>query len=125
MMGDEYLTILIVEDDAIIGQSLRSCLRKAGYTVSDSVSNGEDALDAIRIKLPDLILMDIALDGGMDGISTAQEIRSQYDIPIVYLTAYADEETLTRAKGTDPYGYVLKPYEERILLVTLEMAFNK
>jgi len=66
MMGDEYLTILIVEDDAIIGQSLRSCLRKAGYTVSDSVSNGEDALDAIRIKLPDLILMDIALDGGMD-----------------------------------------------------------
>lgn len=124
-MGDDNLTILIVEDDAIIGQSLRSCLRKAGYMVSDSVSNGEDALDAIRIKLPDLILMDIALDGGMDGISTAQEIRSQYDIPIVYLTAYADEETLTRAKGTDPYGYVLKPYEERILLVTLEMAFNK
>ncbi len=124
-MGIAELAILIVEDDAIIGQSIRSCLRKAGYGVMDTVNTGRDALTAVLQQVPDLILMDIALDGEWDGITTAQYIREKHDVPIVYLTAYADEETLSRAKTTDPYGYVLKPFEERLLLVTLEMAFNK
>ncbi len=117
--------ILIVEDEAIIASVIAGALRKFGYDVIDILSTGESAVTAALQKLPDLILMDIRLQGDMDGISAAERIQEQADIPIIYLTAYADEPTLDRAKRTQPYGYIPKPFQEIELKTTIEMALYK
>jgi CheY-like chemotaxis protein len=122
-MTKEY--ILIAEDEGIVAIHLQSKLISLGYCVA-TVSSGEEALQSIRTKRPDLILMDIMLNGQIDGIETAAKIQQQFlPIPVVYLTAYADNDTLQRAKVTNPFGYILKPFEEGVLRSTIEMALYK
>jgi PAS domain S-box-containing protein len=117
--------ILVVEDERIIAEDIKSALFSFGYEVSDLLTSGEAAIEKIKVGKPDLIMMDIMLDGELDGIQTAEVIRSKYNIPIIYLTAYADEQTLSRAKLTTPYGYLLKPFEDRELRAAVEMTFYR
>jgi two-component system phosphate regulon sensor histidine kinase PhoR len=121
----EQARILIVEDESIVALDLQTSLGGLGYDVLLSVSSGEEAIASAERTHPDLILMDIMLDGEMDGIEAAGQIRKQFGIPVVFLTAYADEDTLRRAKITEPFGYLLKPFEERELHTTIEMALYK
>ncbi len=117
--------ILVVEDEIIVAIDLQHELNALGYRVTDIASSGQEAVKKAGQIRPDLVLMDIRLDGDMDGIEAAEQIRTNFDIPIVYLTAYADTDTLRRAKVTDPFGYIIKPYQERDLHVTIEMALYK
>ncbi|MDQ7783406.1 MAG: PAS domain S-box protein [Desulfomonilaceae bacterium] len=117
--------IVVVEDDVLIRKAQCGRLRKLGYEVVGSASTGDEAVAVARALHPDLVLMDIELGGSMDGIQAAAAIRSHLDVPIVYVTAYADEGILERAKPTDPFGYVVKPYGERELRTTIEMALYK
>ncbi|MFN2168660.1 MAG: ATP-binding protein, partial [Anaerolineae bacterium] len=117
--------ILIVEDDNIIALELADRLQELGYRVCGQVGFGEDAIAQAGKLRPDLVLMDIRLKGPMDGVEAAAEIRGRFDIPVVYLTAYADANTLQRAKVTEPYGYILKPFEERELHTAIEIGLYK
>ncbi|MBI4682151.1 MAG: PAS domain S-box protein [Nitrospirae bacterium] len=117
--------ILIVEDEAIIAKDLQWRLEGMGYDVPIVVASGADAINASDKYAPDLILMDIMLLGPMDGIETADRIRSNADIPVIYLTAYADEEVLERAKITEPFGYLLKPIGDRELHSNIEITLFK
>lgn len=117
--------ILVVEDEIIIAEDIQRRLKRMGYTVPVIASSGEEAIKKARENNPDLVLMDIVIHGGMDGIETAEQIRASLDIPIVYLTAYADEKTLERAKITEPFGYIIKPFKERELQITIEIALYK
>ena len=117
--------ILIVEDDLIVAQSIKTHLNTLGYQVPAMETSGEAAIQKAKEVQPDLILMDIKLSGKMDGVEAAAEIRSCFNIPVVYLTAYADEETLGRAKITEPFGYILKPFGVKDLHSTIEMALYK
>lgn len=117
--------ILIVEDEAIIACDLQRRLEHQGYTVTSAVATGEDAIKKAGEDSPDLVLMDIVLLGELDGIDAAGQIRALYGMPVVYLTAYADERTLERAKLTEPFGYVLKPFDDRELRSIIEMALYK
>lgn len=121
----EQKRILIVEDEVIVAMTLEGVLQKLGYGVAGSVTNGPDAIRMAGEEMPDLVLMDIRLDGPMDGIEAATRISTRYHIPVVYLTAHSDQTTLTRAIHTQPYGYLLKPFRERDLYTTIEMAFHK
>ncbi|MBU7026550.1 MAG: response regulator, partial [Theionarchaea archaeon] len=116
--------IMIVEDERIVAEDIRRSLENLGYTVSAMVSSGEEAIEKAEDN-PDLVLMDIVLRGDMDGIETAQQLKSQFNIPVVYLTAYADDKKLQRAIVTEPYGYLLKPFEDRELHTAIEMALYK
>jgi PAS domain S-box-containing protein len=118
-------SILVVEDDKIIAMELRARLQRWGFVVPSTAATGEEAIAATRTHQPDLILMDIWLQGPMDGIQAAEEIHRGLDTPIIYVTANADESTLERAKLTEPYGYVLKPFEELELRTTIEIALYK
>ncbi len=117
--------ILVVEDETIVAKYIQKWLRSLGYVVPAVVSSGEEAVEKARETRPDLVLMDIVLRGGMDGVEAAKEIRACLNIPIVFLTAYADDNTIERAKITEPFGYILKPFEERELHSTIEMALYK
>jgi len=119
------IRIIIVEDDAIINRHLQTCLLKVGYEVVGSTAEGGKALILVEEVKPDLVLMDISLYGDMDGVQTAEQIRDRFDIPIIFLTAFADELTLKRAKATNPFGYILKPFDQRSLYTTIEMAVHK
>ncbi len=117
--------ILVVEDESIVGIDLKRTLEKLGYSVIDIMRTGEEAiLKTIETK-PDLVLMDIMLAGKMNGIQAADIINNKTNIPVIYLTAYTDFATLEGAKSTEPYGYIVKPYDERVLLSTIEMALYK
>jgi len=117
--------IFIVEDEAIVASDIKETLISLGYTAAGIAKSGEIALEKIRDTRPDLILMDIHLAGEMDGVDTAGKVHALYDIPVIYLTAYADKILLDRAKVTEPYGYVVKPYDERELHSIIEMALYK
>jgi len=117
--------ILIVEDEAIVAEDIRLSLENMGYEVVAIASTGEDAIKKTRELRPDLVLMDIILAGKVNGISAAGDIRSSLNIPVVYLTAYSDEKTLERAKVTEPFGYIIKPFDERELRSTIETALYK
>ncbi len=117
--------ILVVEDEIIIGMEIADRLKSMGYDVLRIVSNGNDAIKTANNEKPDLILMDIMIQGNIDGIETATQIRSTLDIPVIYLTANADESTLERAKVSDAFGYLIKPFEEKELNTTIEMALYK
>ena len=117
--------ILIVEDEIIIAEDLQRKLKSMEYDIIGIASSGEEAIKKIKENNPDLILMDIVIHGMMDGIETAAQIHSLFDIPVVYLTAYADEKTLQRAKITEPFGYLIKPFKERELQITIEIALYK
>jgi PAS domain S-box-containing protein len=117
--------ILVVEDEGIIAKDIQSTLNRSGYSVIAIASSGEEAIKKAMETHPDLVLMDIVLQGDMDGVAAAEKIRDRFDIPVVYLTAYSDDTTLQRAKITEPYGYILKPFQERELYTTIEMALYK
>jgi len=116
--------ILVVEDEFIIATDLAQRLELLGYQVCGMARSGEAALELAAQNQPDLVLMDIILAGEMDGIETAERLRRETDVPVVFLTAFADEERLSRAKLTLPFGYLLKPFQDRELRVTLEMALH-
>ena len=117
--------IMIVEDEYIIAGHIQMSLEKMGYTTCPLVSSAEEALENIEVEKPDLVLMDIMLKGEKDGIEAANHIKSHYNIPVVYLTAYADEEILKRAKVTEPFGFLIKPFQYKELYSTIEMALHK
>ena len=121
----EKSRILVVEDNKIISLEIKQRLESMGYEVAAVAHNGPDAIMRATEKVPDLVLMDIKLNGKMDGIEAAEKIRVLLDIPIVYLTAYSDEATLLRAKVTEPFGYIVKPLEERELHSTIEISLYK
>ncbi|HUH79491.1 MAG TPA: response regulator [Methanoregula sp.] len=118
-------SILIVEDDGVIALRMQEMLTKSGYVVGDPVAFGEDALEQIAQKRPDLVLMDIELMGEIDGIETTRLIQERFEIPVIYLTAYVDDHRLARAKETAPYGYIVKPFMDRELLATIDMAIHR
>ena len=118
-------TILVVEDEGIVAQEIKSRLQKAGYTVCAVAHDGQTAIDNAGEMQPDLVLMDIRLKGEMDGIDAAGVIRDRFNLPVVYLTAYTDPATLERAKIMDPFGYVVKPFETRSLMVSIEIALHR
>ena len=117
--------ILIVEDESIVALNIKNRLEELGYAVVAMLNSGEAALQVVAHNRPDLVLMDIKLKGTVDGIEAAALIRSRFQIPVVYLTAYSDEETVDRAKFTEPYGYILKPFEARDLCTTIEVSLHK
>lgn len=118
-------SIFIVEDESIVALDLKYSLESLGYSVCGIAASADDGISRILETKPQLVLMDIGLEGVTDGITAAAEIKSKLDIPIIYLTANSDEGTLNRAKVTDPFGYVLKPFDERELQTTIEMALYK
>lgn len=117
--------ILIIEDKNIVGKDIQNRLTNLGYTVTGIVSSGVEAIKKTAEMQPDLVLMDIVLKGDMNGIEAAEHIRTRFNTAVVYLTAYSDDETLTRAKITGPFGYILKPFETKELQIAIEMALYK
>ena len=117
--------IMLVEDEVIISRDIQRTLEKLGYVVCAAATSGEEAVVAALAVRPDIILMDIMLQGAMDGVDAAAEIRSRLDVPIIFLTAFADDAILERARLTRPYGYLIKPFEDRELHSTIEMAVYK
>lgn len=117
--------ILVVEDEAIVAMEIEERLTGMGYQVVGTASRGEHALELTRNLRPDLVLMDIRLQGDVDGIAAAEEILRQFRIPVIFLTAYSEEATLERAKLAEPYGYILKPFDDRELKSAIEIALYK
>lgn len=118
-------SVFIGEDELIEAEDIRQTLEKLGYTVTGIARSGESVLQSLNTTRPDIVLMDIHLAGRMDGIDTADRIRILHKIPVIFLTAHADETTLERAKITEPYGYILKPFDERELHTAIEMGLYK
>jgi PAS domain S-box-containing protein len=117
--------ILVVEDELIVAKNIEISLRKAGYEVPAIVASGEEAIEQACQMRPDLVLMDIQLQGEMLGVEAAEQISTRFDIPVVYLTAYADEASLQQAKPSQPFGYLVKPFRSEELRSTIEMALYK
>jgi len=117
--------ILVVEDEPIVALDLQRRLENMGYHVPAVAASGEEALASADLAAPDLVLMDINLEGEMDGVETAERIRTHHRVPGIYLTAYSNDQTLERAKVTEPYGYLLKPFDERELQTTIEIALYR
>lgn len=117
--------ILIVEDESIVRKDIERSLTKLGYNVVAQADNGEKAIELALEHKPEIALMDIMLKGDMTGIEAAGKIKEAINIPVIFLTAYADEATLNKAKITEPHGYILKPFKEIDLHTTIEMALHK
>jgi len=117
--------IMIVEDEELVGMAIQAHLESIGYSVPVLASSGEEALSHFRELEPDLVLMDIHLRGEMSGIEAAGRIKDSYHVPVIYLTAYSDAATLEFAKHTEPYGYIVKPVDERSLEAGIEMALHR
>ena len=117
--------ILVVEDEWVVAEQLCRSLKDIGYTVCSTASTGDEAIRMVEEHSPDLILMDIVLKGKMDGIEAADRITSQFNIPVIYLTAYTNQEYIERAKLTNPFGYLVKPYNQKELYATIEMVLHK
>ncbi|MGB5045511.1 MAG: response regulator, partial [Nitrospira sp.] len=121
----EPASILIVEDEPVVAKDIQLSLQRLGYRVPATATSGEEAIRKASDMHPDLILMDIVLKGKMDGVETALQIQRKQDVPVIYLTAYADNHTLERAKVTSPAGYMLKPYQANELRTTIELALHR
>jgi DNA-binding LytR/AlgR family response regulator len=117
--------VLIVEDEVIIAKDMVLTLTKLGYQVAEHCINGEEALLVVKEKHPDIVLMDIMLKGEMTGIDAAKEIHDKYNIPVVFITAYSDEDTISRANTSSPFGYIVKPFKANDLRATIETALNR
>ena len=117
--------IMVVEDEWVVADQLCRDLKDLGYTVCSTASTGDEAIRKAEADRPDLILMDIVLKGKMNGIEAADRIASQFNIPVLYLTAYTNSEYIERAKQTNPFGYLVKPYNQKELYATIEMALHK
>ncbi|MGQ9503160.1 MAG: response regulator, partial [Anaerolineae bacterium] len=115
--------ILVVEDELIVAENIRIMLTDFGYTVPPPVASAAEALRTLENLRPDMILVDIQLEGPVGGVHLARQIRERFSIPLVYLTAYADEETVRQALATEPYGYLVKPFSVAELRTTVELAF--
>lgn len=124
-MSADNATVLIVEDEMLIAMNLKRILEGRGYKSSGPVSTGRAAIDAVAAGGVDIALMDIALAGDMDGIEAGRRIRSEFGVPVVYVSANADDVTVSRAKETDPFGFVGKPVQENALYLTIEMALGR
>src|SRR6266702_6434821 len=118
-------SILIVEDEAIVAADLAGMLGRLGYEISGTTPRGEEAINLARERQPDLVLMDIRLAGAIDGVEAAEIIHREFDLPVIFLTAHSDHATLERAKLSEPFGYLLKPFEELGLETHIEMALYK
>jgi CheY-like chemotaxis protein len=117
--------ILIVEDEHIVAMGIKRMLKNLGYTVTGVASSGEDAINKTESTFPDVVLMDIMLKGDIDGVEAAKAIRAKFEVPVVYLTAYSDNTILDRAKKTDPFGYIIKPFDEMDLYSSIEVALHR
>jgi CheY-like chemotaxis protein len=117
--------IMVVEDEGVVALQIQEALQAMGYEVPVVALSGEEALAKLLETEPDLVLMDIKLKGGLSGIETAKRLRHRLDVPVVYLTAFSDAETLEQAQLTEPYGYVLKPFEEKSLHAIIQMSLLK
>jgi PAS domain S-box-containing protein len=118
-------SIFVVEDEGIVALDIKRHLENYGYDVPGLFASGEEVVAAVKQQIPDLILMDISLQGSMDGLEAASIIRESYHVPVILLTAYADERTIERAKISAPFGYIIKPFEARELRTTIEMALHR
>jgi CheY-like chemotaxis protein len=116
-------TVLIVEDDPVIATLIGFMLKEPGYLVAGTASTAEDAIDAAQKVRPDIVLMDIHLKGKMDGIEAARTLWGDYNIPVVFITADPEDETLQRAMKTCQFGFIRKPLDRKLLALTLKMAF--
>src|SRR5919197_1244380 len=125
MLGETKPSILVVEDENVVAMDLVASLEKLRYPVAGVVASGEEAVAVAERKAPGLVLMDIHLRGEMDGIRAAEQIQERFFIPVVYLTAYSDEATLDRARVTYPFGYILKPFEDREIEVAIQTALYR
>lgn len=121
----ETKQILIAEDEDIVAINLQEKLNSMGYVVPYVVSSGEEAIQKAIEVHPDLVIMDIRLEGDKDGVEAAKEIRSRLSVPLIYLTGYADYRTVQRAKITEPFGYIMKPFDEVELFANIELALYK
>ena len=117
--------ILIVEDELIVAEDLRMTLISLGYDVVGIAGSGERAIELADEKKPDIILMDIMLGGQLDGIATTVKIQTKHAIPVIYVTAYADNALIARAKKTEPFGYIVKPFNEREIQSNIEIALYR
>ncbi|MBI35206.1 MAG: DNA-binding response regulator [Flavobacteriales bacterium] len=118
--------VFILEDENIVAKDIEQSLKKLGYEVIGTASSGEKVKELLESGLkPEIFLMDIMIKGSMDGIEVAEYVKENYNLPVIFLTAYADENTLSKAKITEPYGYILKPFKEIDLHTTIEMALYK
>ncbi|OBZ34527.1 CheY-like chemotaxis protein [Methanohalophilus euhalobius] len=117
--------IMIVEDENIVAMGIKSKLESLGYSIPCTASSAEDAIRKADLFYPDLVLMDILLKGEDDGIVAGDYIRKNFDIPVIYLTAYTDEDTLERAKLTHPAGYISKPFKVEDIHTNIEIALHK
>lgn len=116
--------ILIVEDEHIVSLDLSATLRQLGYRVADTAATGEQAIQIAANAQPDLVIMNIQLKGSIDGIEAARIIRSRFDIPVIYLSAFSDDATLLRAKASGANGYIVKPYDREELKLVIEQAIG-
>jgi PAS domain S-box-containing protein/putative nucleotidyltransferase with HDIG domain len=121
----DNIRILIVEDERLVARDIENMAVSQGYEVCGIASTGDQAIEIAAESQPDLVLMDVVIKGSIDGISAAEKIWESYRIPIIYVTAYADEHTLKRARLTEAFGYILKPFDERELKIAIEMAYYK
>jgi DNA-binding LytR/AlgR family response regulator len=119
------MNILVVEDESIVAKDIQVCLKRLGYEVVAVVSSGEDAIEKAEALSPDLVMMDIMLKGEMSGIEAANIIRKSKSIPVIFLTAYTDRDTVDRAKESEPYGYIIKPFKEIDIQTAIEIALYK
>src|SRR5512142_119076 len=118
-------TILVVEDETLVGLELKEDLERLGYYVPEVIESGEAVVQAVARLQPDLVLMDIRLRGGLDGIEAAYQAKAEFDLPVIYLTAYSDTDTLRRAALTGPDAFLLKPFDERELAANVELALSR
>jgi len=119
------IKVLVVEDEFIVAADLKARLNKMGYKVVGTAASGLEAIEKVWRESPDIVLMDIVLKGDMDGIATAEAIKQGYNIPIIFLTAYADQNTFSKAKLTEPFGYICKPFQEKNLRMAIEVALQR
>lgn len=119
------VNVIVVEDEFIVSKDIQQSLKKIGYNIVGAASTGQKAIELAETENPDIVLMDIMLKGEMNGVEAADIIKKKKGIPIIFLTAYADESTLSKAKITEPYGYIIKPFKEIDLHTTIEMALYK
>ena len=118
------IKVLIVEDEHVVALDLQSSLESLGYKVVACAATGEEAIRLVDSTLPDVVLMDIHLQGTIDGIEAYSRIRARHNLPVIYLTAYSDPDTLERAKITEPFGYILKPFdEEKVVEILNKVVF--
>ena len=119
------IKVLVVEDESIVSKDIQHSLKRLGYGVCGAAATAEKALTLVKDEKPSIVLMDIMLKGDMNGIEAAELVRREHNIPVIFLTAYADEATLSKAKITEPYGYIIKPFKEIDLHTSIEMALYK